>query len=99
MRKPKIFRKHPPSHLDELLESSVERRADVGDVLPEIDSGKSALRYSFRGEFKLLQWCQYCSNISNRGCKSYLVNILVSTGSTKSVKTELFVSISFPAHG
>jgi hypothetical protein len=54
MKKPKIIRKHPPSHLDELLESSVERRADVRDVLPEIDSGKSALRYSFRGEFELL---------------------------------------------
>lgn len=38
-----------------LLESSVDRRADVGDVLPEIDRGDGALGNALRCELELLQ--------------------------------------------
>lgn len=42
--------------LDELLEGTVDWRADVGDILPEIDSGNRTLGDTLWGELKLLQW-------------------------------------------
>ena len=52
---PKINRRNLSAHLDKLLESPVDRRADVRNVLPEIDSGNSALGDSFWCEFELLR--------------------------------------------
>ena len=40
--------------LDDLLESAVDGRPDVGDVLPEVDGGHCALGNALRGELKLL---------------------------------------------
>ena len=40
--------------LDELLECAVERRADVRDILPEVDGGESPLRDTRGGEFEFL---------------------------------------------
>jgi hypothetical protein len=42
------------TRLDELLEGTVDRRADVRDALPEINSGNSTLADSFRGKLELL---------------------------------------------
>ena len=42
------------AYLDELLESTVERRADVGNLLPEVHRGDSALGDTLRGELKLV---------------------------------------------
>jgi len=43
--------------LDELLESAVDRRADVGDVFPEVNCGNSTLADTFWGEFEFLVCC------------------------------------------
>ena len=40
--------------LDHLLESTVDGRADVGDILPEVDGGNSALADALGGELELL---------------------------------------------
>ena len=40
--------------LDHLLESTVQGRADVGDVLPEVDRGQGALGDALGGELELL---------------------------------------------
>jgi hypothetical protein len=40
--------------LDDLLESTVDGRADVGDLLPEIDRGNSPLGDTLGGELELL---------------------------------------------
>lgn len=40
--------------LDDLLESTVDRRTDVGDVLPELNSGHGPLGDALGGEFELL---------------------------------------------
>ena len=40
--------------LDELLERAVEGRADVGDVLPEVDGGEGPLGDTLGGELELL---------------------------------------------
>ena len=46
---------HPHrTSLEQLLESTVEWGADVGDVLPEIDGGDGALGDAFWGELELL---------------------------------------------
>lgn len=45
--------------LDELLESTVDRRADVRDVLPEVNGGNCALGDTLRSELELLQRGQY----------------------------------------
>lgn len=40
--------------LDELLEGPVDGRPDVGDVLPEVNSGDGPLGDAFGGELELL---------------------------------------------
>ena len=40
--------------LDELLESSVDGRSDVGNGLPELDGGERALGDTLGGELELL---------------------------------------------
>lgn len=40
--------------LDELLEGAVDRRADVRNVLPEVDSRHGPLGNTLGGELKLL---------------------------------------------
>jgi hypothetical protein len=40
--------------LNELLESPVERRADVGNALPKLNSGNSSLGDALGGELELL---------------------------------------------
>lgn len=47
------------ANLNELLESTVDGRADVGDVLIELDGGNSTLADAFGGELKLLLGGQY----------------------------------------
>lgn len=41
-------------YLNELLESPVDGRADVGNVLPEVDGGNGALGNALGGELELL---------------------------------------------
>lgn len=40
--------------LDDLLESTVDGRADVGDLLPEVNRSKSTLGDTLGGELELL---------------------------------------------
>jgi hypothetical protein len=40
--------------LDDLLESAVDGRADVGHILPEVDGGGRALGNALGGELELL---------------------------------------------
>ena len=40
--------------LNQLLESAVDGRANVGNVLPEVDSGDRAFGDALRGELELL---------------------------------------------
>lgn len=47
---------HVAKYLDELLESPVNGRADVGNILPEINGSNSTLCNTFRSELKLLWW-------------------------------------------
>jgi hypothetical protein len=44
----------PSLNLDKLLESAVNRRADVRDILPEVHGGDSALGDALWGELELL---------------------------------------------
>lgn len=41
-------------YLDDLLERTVDGRAHVGDVLPEVDGGLGALGNALGGELELL---------------------------------------------
>jgi len=50
--------------LDDLLESAVDGRANVGNVLPEVDGGQRALGNTLRGELELLL-SQQVSTIRN----------------------------------
>ncbi len=78
----------PPSHLNDLLECAVDRRADVGHVLPEINSGNGALRDTLGGEFELLfssvsiqtlkDW-----NVSNLPCRHPCRHQKHQTGSSQ----------------
>lgn len=45
---------HPAPSLDELLEGTVDGRADVRDVLPEVNGEESALGDALGGELELL---------------------------------------------
>ena len=47
-----LTRRHP--RLDELLESAVDGRPDVGHILPEVDGGDRALGNALGGELELL---------------------------------------------
>ena len=49
-----IYPQAPTSLLDELLESVVDGRADVGHALPEVDGGNSTLGDTLGGELELL---------------------------------------------
>lgn len=40
--------------LDDLLESTVDGRSDIGDLLPEVNGGDSALGDALGGELELL---------------------------------------------
>lgn len=62
------------AHLDELLESTVERRADVGNFLPEVDRGDSALGDALRGELELLVDVL----VGTRGTEAVEAELLVS---------------------
>lgn len=55
-----------PENLDELLESSVDRRADVWNVLPKVNGSDGALGDTFWGELELLKWglAQFIDSIS-----------------------------------
>jgi hypothetical protein len=48
-----------PRRLDELLESAVDRGADVGHILPEVDGCEGALRDTFGSELEFLLHGQY----------------------------------------
>ena len=49
------------SALNELLERTVEGRADVRNVLPEVDGSKSPLGDALGGELELLlKWLAHC---------------------------------------
>jgi hypothetical protein len=53
--KPFIFGLYPQIfNLNELLESTVDRGSNVGDVLPEVDGEESALGDALGGELELL---------------------------------------------
>jgi hypothetical protein len=42
--------------LDQLLKSTVDRGADIGDILPEVDGSDGALANTLRGELKFLHF-------------------------------------------
>lgn len=48
------------NNLDKLLESTVERRADIWNILPEVDSLLRALGDTFWSELEFLELDQYC---------------------------------------
>jgi hypothetical protein len=52
-REAKAFNKL--GNLNELLESTVDRRADVWDIFPEVNGSNSTLGNSLRSELELLQ--------------------------------------------
>lgn len=53
-RAPALLPSWMRNDLDQLLESTVDRRTNVRDILVEVNSRNSALADSLGGEFKLL---------------------------------------------
>lgn len=65
--------------LDELLESTVDGRADIGHVLVELDGGNSTLADTLWGEFELLVNILICTTSTESVETELLVGVPLPT--------------------